>query len=471
MNIRNVIGFAIGPVFTAAVGFVTVPLIAWTFAAEDVARYNLFQQAMSFLLLFATLGLDQAYVREYHERAEKGILLRTCLAPGLVLSAAVAVLGAFGAGPLSGFVYGVDRPALVFLTLGAFLLSVTTRFLSLTLRMQERGLAYSLSELAPRILLLALVAVVAAGEGQPDFLALLAIAVTSAVAVAAATAWATKDTWIPALSAGASSAELRSLLRLALPLALASLVFWGLTAVNVVALRRWSTLSALAEFSLSVSIANGAALFQAVFTVVWAPVVYRWVASGVDLRRVDEVSDRVLALVCAIFVMAGVAAPLIDYLLPERYVQVKSLVLCSIVPPLLYTLSEVTGVGIVVARRTMYSLGVTTAALVAAMCSAYLLVPPFGARGAVVSHALGFVVFFVGRTEASRAVWRQAPRRRLYVGVGGCVTLSVATAFGWMERTGLSVVVWALSGIVVIVAFADVWSKLRQDVLRLRRVA
>jgi len=471
VNIRNVIGFAIGPVFTAAVGFVTVPLIAWTFAAEDVARYNLFQQAMSFLLLFATLGLDQAYVREYHERAEKWILLRTCLAPGLVLSAAVAVLGAFGAGPLSRFVYGVDRPALVFLTLGAFLLSVTTRFLSLTLRMQERGLAYSLSELAPRILLLALVAVVAAGEGQPDFLALLAIAVTSAVAVAAATAWSTKDTWIPALSAGSSSADLRSLLGLALPLALASLVFWGLTAVNVVALRRWSTLSALAEFSLSVSIANGAALFQAVFTVVWAPVVYRWVASGVDLSRVDEVSDRVLALVCAIFVLAGVSAPFIDYLLPERYVQVKSLVLCSIVPPLLYTLSEVTGVGLVVARRTMYSLGVTTAALVAAMFSAYLLLPPFGARGAVVSHALGFVVFFVGRTEASRAVWRQAPRRRLYVSVGGCVALSVAIAFGWMERTGLSMVVWALSGIVVILAFADVWSKLRQDVLRLRRVA
>jgi O-antigen/teichoic acid export membrane protein len=469
VNIRGVLGFAIGPVFTAAVGFVTVPLIAWTFAAEDVARYNLYQQTMSFLLLFATLGLDQAYVREYHERTEKGKLLRTCLAPGLVLAAVIVMCSALFARPLSLLVYGIENPTLIFLTLAAFLLSVMTRFLSLTLRMQERGLAYSLSELIPRFLLLALVAVVAAGEQKPDFMTLLTIAVCSVFAVAAATGLATRNGWLPALAARSSAVDRRSLLGLALPLALASLIFWGLTAVNVMALRRWSTFEALAEFSLSVSIANAAGLFQAIFTVVWAPVVYRWVASGVDLNRIDDVSSRLLALICAIFVAAGMSAPLIDYLLPARYAQVKSLVLCSIVPPLLYTLSEVTGVGIVVARRTMFSIGVTTVALVTTMLSAYLLVPQFGARGAVVSHALGFFVFFIGRTEASRAVWRKAPRQRLYQSIGGCVVLSAATALGWFELWWLTTAAWALYGVVVGVVFSDVWSKLRQDIVRMRR--
>ena len=67
MQLKSLIGFAVGPIGSALIGLITVPVVAWSFTPADVGRLNVFQLAISFALLFSVLGLDQAYVREYHE--------------------------------------------------------------------------------------------------------------------------------------------------------------------------------------------------------------------------------------------------------------------------------------------------------------------------------------------------------------------------------------------------------------------
>jgi len=168
-------------------------------------------------------------------------------------------------------------------------------------------------------------------------------------------------------------------------------------------------------------------VFQTIFTVLWAPLVYKWVAHGVDMRRVDNIAQQALAVVCAIWVLSGIFSWLADFVLPARYIQVKYLMLCCIGEPLLYTLSEVTCVGIGITRRSMLSLWSTVAALVVNVVLSVWLVPEHGAAGAVVANAIAFLVFFVARTEASAYVWRPFPRVRLYVFVTACVGLSIAT--------------------------------------------
>ena len=114
-------------------------------------------------------------------------------------------------------------------------------------------------------------------------------------------------------------------------------------------------------------------------------------------------------------------------MLPAQYTIVKYLVLCAIVQPLLYTLSEITCVGIGISRRTVLTIWVTVAALCANVLLSLWLVPLHGAAGAVVANAIAYLVFFVARTEASAWVWRQFPRVRLYVFTSLAVALSVAT--------------------------------------------
>ena len=417
MNIHKIAGFAFGPIAGAALSLAAVPLIAWIFSPADVGRLNVLQIAMSFALLLSVLGLDQAYVREFHEAKDRAQLLRACFAPGFICLLVLGGISAFFAAPLAQWLYAEPNPWWYWATLAAFFISYVSRFLSLILRMQERGWAYSASQVLPKALQLALVLGVAWAAFQKTFTHLLLITLASLALVLGVYAWNTRQDWGAALSAKVDRRQLHGLLGFGTPLIFSGLAFWGLSATSTIALRTWSTLDELAVYSVASSFAGAALVFQAIFSVVWAPTVYKWHAQGVDLAIVDKIAKQVLAAVCTIVLLCAAFAWVLDYILPPHYASVKSILLCMLVQPLFYTLSEVTSVGIGIERRTMLAVWVTLAALATnAALSAYL-VPQIGAKGAAISNALAFTVFFIARTEASARVWRNFKRGYLYLTV------------------------------------------------------
>ncbi|WP_372871868.1 oligosaccharide flippase family protein [Paenalcaligenes niemegkensis] len=67
MTPKKIAAFAIGPIGGALLSLITLPVITWFFTQEDVGRIAMFQVAISFSVLLFSLGLDQSYVREFHE--------------------------------------------------------------------------------------------------------------------------------------------------------------------------------------------------------------------------------------------------------------------------------------------------------------------------------------------------------------------------------------------------------------------
>lgn len=431
MKLSKVLGFALGPIASAAFGLVMVPMVAWIFSPEDVGRLNILKITVSLCMLLFVLGLDQAYVREFHESRDRARLLKACFVPGFALLA-VGALGTIAfASQLSLLLFGTDNPIFYWVTLASVTATFVSGFLSSILRMQERGLAFSISQMIPNALLLAIVGGIVSFGLPRGFLQLQLGFLASTIAVVLAYLWNTRKQWRPAIAAQLDWHQVRSLLKFGTPLIFSGLAYWGLIATSSIALRSMSTFSELGIYSVAMSFAGVAIIFQSIFSVVWAPIVYKWVAEGTDLSRVDGVARQALAVVCGIFVVCGLFSWLADYVLPTGYANVKYLVLCAIVQPLLYTLSEVTCVGIGISRRTMLTVWVTLAALCTNVLLSLWLVPEHGARGAVMANAVAYVVFFVARTEASARVWRQFPRARLYVFVGLAVALAIGTvAFG-----------------------------------------
>lgn len=427
MNQKKILGFALGPIASAFFGLVTLPLMAWMFSPEDIGRINLFQVTLSFSLLLLMLGLDIAYVREYHGSKDQPALLKACFAPGFVLLL-VCALGSIGFGrELAYWLFSVPDPNLYALTLLCVVVNYISRFLSLILRMQERGLAFSMSQVIPKALQLVLLGVVVWLGLQRSFLTLLWISVASMLTVVLVYLWNTRAQWRPAVRARVSATQTRSLLKFGFPLVFSGLAYWGLTATSTVVLRSQSNLGELGTYSVTNSFSGVAAIFQSIFTVMWGPTVFKWVNEGVDMTRVDAIARQALTVVCATFALVGSCSWLTDFVLPAHYINVKYLVVCAITPPLLYTLSEITGIGITITRRTMFLVWVTLAALATNVVLSLWLVPAHGAAGAVMANAVAYVVFFVARTEASARVWRQFPRARLYVFVGLAVAFSLAT--------------------------------------------
>jgi O-antigen/teichoic acid export membrane protein len=453
LNFRKVLSFALGPIGTAGLGFVTLPIVAWYYGAEDVGRLSMQTIATSFALLFFSLGLDQAYVREFHEEEDKGRLLKATLLPGLVLFGVALPVLAWLSAPVAGLLFGQEDPMLTLLMFVTALSGFITRFLALILRMEERGLAFSLSQVLPKALFLALVALQVLLKVRADFRTLLGATAISALAVPLVYGWNTRHTLRAALRARIDPERLKAMSRYALPLVPGGLAFWGLTAVDRMFLRGCSTLSELAVYSVAANFAAGAAILQSVFGTLWAPTVYRWASQGDCADKVDRAMNHVLFAVILLFCAFGLMAWILPLLLPPQYAPVRYVFIAALAYPLLYTLSETTVVGINLQRRSGLALLASACALAVDVLCDWVLVPRFGASGAAVASTLAFFVFFVVRTEGSAQVWRQFPRTRMYLFVLAIMVTVIASALAQHAFETAATALWLAILISAIAAF------------------
>lgn len=415
MNKAKILSFAIGPIGSAILGFISLPILAWYFSAADIGRISMLQIVISFAVILCGLGLDQAYVREYHETKDKAALLRTVIVPGLVLML-IIIICIFIYSPkfLSSSLFAIDSITFSFLVVVCLLCSFLSRFLSLILRMQEKGLAFSMSQILPKILFLLVIGLYVLLGLILDFQKILIAQVLSIVVVLFIYIWNTRIEWLPAISKKVDFQNLKQMLSFGLPLIFGGVAYWALVAMDRIFLRHFSSFDELGIYSIASSIAAVAGIVSGIFTTIWAPTVFKWAAAGENLDKIDEVGEHVLAAVYFILCLGGIFSWIIPYLLPETYVEVQYLIVVCMIAPLFYMVSETTSVGISISRKTSYSL---LASCIAASINAlgnYFLVPLYGAAGAAISTAFAFWFFVVCRTEFCCLVWRKVPRFKLY---------------------------------------------------------
>ncbi len=442
MSPKKIFHFAIGPIGSSLLGFISLPIIAWVFSQETVGKMALLNVVLSFATLSFTLGLDQSYVREYHESKNKPMLLKTAVLPGLFLL--LIVLSLFLAfGPLlSVLVFSIESNSISWLLALALLASYLSRFLSLVLRMSERGLAFSMSQILPKAFLLVIILLYLFFNAKKTFENLL-LANTLAIFFACLIfIWNTRREIRLSISHRIDFKRLNQMLNFGLPLIVGGIAFWGLTSLDRVLLSRWSSYSELGVYSVSVSFAAAASIFQSVFSTVWAPTVYKWASKDEGHDKVIMISRYVLLLVIILFCVAGLFSWFVPFLLPADYEQVQWILVSCLSYPLFYTLSETTVVGIGIARKSAYSMLACMLALLVNLVCNYFLIPKYGAAGAASSTALSFWVFLVLRTEFSNRLWKPLPTRALYCFTLLCIVGAVIGALEHERINSLVYIYW-----------------------------
>lgn len=436
MNARKVLAFSVGPIGAAVLGLITLPIVAWLFSPEDIGRLTMLQVTVGFALLLFSLGLDQAYVREFHEVHDKAGLLKAVFIPGFVILLLVLAGLVFSPWSPSLLLFGIDSLFLTVLLYAAILLSFGSRFLGLILRMQERGLAYSMSQVLPKVLFLLIVLGYVWLGAEAIFDNLIMANFLSLLAVFVVYAWNTHKTWQPALTASIDKTKQSQMIRYAIPLIGSGLAFWGLTTMDKFFLRTMAGFEELGIYAVAVTFAGAAIVFQAIFSTIWAPVVYKWAAEGVDKSKVKEVIDYVTLAVILIWALVGMFSWVLNYLLPQEYESVPYILLVAVAYPLLYTLSEATGIGIGITRKTFYTLYAAVSALFVNAVGNWFLIPEYGASGAAITSAIAFMVVFVVRTEVSNNLWVRFAHLKMYLILFFLIFLSIVlnifNAAGWL---------------------------------------
>ncbi|WP_417539703.1 oligosaccharide flippase family protein [Marinobacter sp.] len=442
MTPKQIAAFAVGPIGGAVLSLISLPIITWFFSQEDVGRMAMLQVTLGFSILLFSLGLDQSYVREFHEADSKPALLKRAMLPGLMLLAAVVLILLSLGGKLAGWLFGVPAWHLSGVVALALVASYISRFLSLVLRMNERGLAFSMSQLLPKFLLLVIIGGYVAVGADKD-LTNLVWANTAAIAfVCLVYGWNTRREWLAAFRTRIDTGQLKNMLRFGLPLILGGLAFWGLTATDKVFLRSLTNFEELGVYSVAVSFAGAASILQSVFSTVWAPTVYKWANAGTGLENVHRVSRYILALVILGFALAGLLSWVVTLFLPANYSGVRWILVSCIAYPLLYTLSETTVVGIGISRRSSFAMLAAVIAFSVNLIGNWWLIPIFGASGAAVSTCVSFWVFFFLRTEFSIYLWKPMPRVLLYAFTLCCVAGAVVHTLTGEKLQGVMMTFW-----------------------------
>lgn len=456
MRPKSIFAFALGPIGAAILGIFSLPLISWHFDQSDIGRISMLQTAIGFCVMLLTLGLDQAYVREYHEATNKISLLYSCLLPSLIATILFLLAIAISGLSISQLLFEVDSAIFSAAFAGIVVVSILIRYLSLILRMEERGLAFSISRVLPKLIFLMVIGYYVTFSPVQSLGQLISAHVLSYLLVLTVFAWNTRKAWGNALAAKFETEKLQSLFRLGLPLMFGSVAYWGLTAMDKVFIRTYSSFDELALYSISISFSNATAIVQNVFSTIWAPTVYKWISQGTGEAQVEKVSRAMLGILLGLFALVGLFSWMVNLILPQEYHAARYLLVVCMSAPLLYTMSETTKVGIGISRRSSFSMAASLIACGVNLLGNYLLVPKFGAAGAAASTSVSFWLFLVLRTEFSCFLWKSIKRTYIYFSTAVPVAISLCNLF----LTEIYDWVFSIAWLVLLLAVCGFW---RQD--------
>lgn len=452
MNLKKILQFSIGPIVAAALSLITLPFVAWFFTVEDVGRLTMLQVALGLSVSLFSLAMHQAYVREYNEEDDKVALFKHAVLPGAIVLTVSLTLLLLSPWSISKLLFDIDSSLLTWLLIIGIYCSYLINFFAHVVRMEERGLVFSATQILPKLFLLLFIGLILLLDLHAEFQTLMLInvlAVTSSVIIFG---WWTRTTWLPAIQKPLNHDLMNRMLTFSLPLVAGGIAYWGLTTMDRFFLRSYSGFEELGVYALAVALAGAVSVVSVIFSNLWHPVLYKWVKNGIDKANVLNVIECMLLAVCFIWSLAGIFSFVLVYFLPPEYSAIEYLIVACIAMPLFTMLSETTGVGIGITRRSSFSMLASICAFFVNATLNYILIPGLGASGAAIATLLAFFSYFVVRTEATAKLWWSFPRIKIYSVIVFYITLTVLLVLSKSRFDNLSIV-WFLILLSVLVIY------------------
>lgn len=406
----KILQYSLGPIGSALISLIILPIVAWLYNIEDVAKYSIFQAILLLYTLVFSFGLDQAFIRNYFDINNKNKLLYN-IGIGVVLPSLFFLLVVlfFFASDFSYWVYGEGSVSLTFLTLISCLFSLIIRLLSSIQRMKDEAILFSLSQIIPKFIFLFLI-ILFTFFLPKNFINIVLAQFISLLMVTIYLIIINRKYIFEALKENKDINMLKSYFVYGFPLIFAGILIWGLKISDRFYLKFLSNLEQLGLYSMAVSIAGAAGIFVSVFNVMWAPLVYRWVNQS-DLyaievkRKVEDIALKASFFILIISSISIFGSHLVPYFLPDEYKEIRYILPLCVLSVLLFTFSEVTSIGINLTKKTKYTLYSCFFTIVVHIILSFLFIPYWGAEGAAVAGLLSTYVFILVRSFFSDMVW------------------------------------------------------------------
>lgn len=400
--------FSIGPIVGALIGFITVPIITYFISPEEYGKSSMFTLAISILQLFVFLGMDQAYTKRYYETVNRSKLLTNAIFPAFILVMAID-LGLFlGKGKVAELLFGSSEEIICVYALIIILPGLAIeKFALMDIRMQQRGVLYSVMSILLKTLTLICIVTLFV-QYQKSFRAIVFGTAVAQLLYSGILLFCVRKSFIIRASL-LDWLEIKSLLKFGLPIVPVSIIGWALSGMDKVMLRGFCDYSELGMYEVAFKVVNIIGIAQTCFTSFWVPVAHQWNNDNVDKERFVYIGRLISLAMTGIFVLVLLFKNVIFFILADDYGQAVNIVPFLLIYPIMYTVSEVTVMGIYFKEKTLNLLFVSVAASIVNIALNCILIPKAGAIGASIATGVSYTVFFWIRTLISRRIWFKFP--------------------------------------------------------------
>jgi len=444
--LKNLVGFSMVSWVSFAIGFIATPIGTRLFPPEEWGKINLFHTYATLLASLCYLGLDQAFVRFFREppgNISRAGMLSFCAITSLSFSLLSSALLLFGWRSVSAGVTG-DPDLPVFICLCLFSSStVLFRYLSLCYRMEQNTRLYSIQGILH--VLLTKIGYLAAGVGGGRGATAILVLTFLMAALTGVFTLIQRKRFDLRLTAQINKPFLKDMTLYAAPLIPLTLITWLNSSVSSLTLRQLEGFGAVGIYSSALGLASSVNVIQTGFNTYWAPYIYENYQSG-NSRRFFTVHRLMACLLTFFGLTVTVLQVPIFLLLGERYRGSAVFFPYLFLAPICYCLSETTGIGIGIAKKTYWN---TIAFLVSVLVNLGLclwLIPWIGPSGAALSSAVAAIFSLALRTWAGEKYYQAIPDYRYLV---YAVFLMMAAATGNILLTEQSALKYALFTVIL----------------------
>ncbi|MBB5636595.1 O-antigen/teichoic acid export membrane protein [Pedobacter cryoconitis] len=399
--IKSFAKFSIGVWIQAVLSLISTPIMAWYITPDDFGKASMFILAYKLVFNVILLGADQGFARYYNEDPSPVKLLRAALLPVIVMGGLVIAILELFRGQFSTLLFGnIDHSGLIHLLSVTIITGVLLQLGVAMIRMQSNALKYSVIQISQAILNFVFV-IGYAKYVTRDFSAVIFGLVFSQVIGLIITIFYNYKIWFSALGGVLiiDKKKIRTILIYSLPFVPTFLLDWVFQGADRTFLRIYSDFTQIGLYATAAKIAFSLNIIQSGFTAFWLPFSLEKYNNHPEDTKIYSTIFNVLVLVFGGLILGLILfQKVILLLLPATYDGILTVFPILLFIPMLYTLSEVTVVGVNYKAKTVQHLYVIIFSVIANIIIAYLLTPVWGAKGAAMAMFVGYIVFFCCRT-------------------------------------------------------------------------
>lgn len=420
---KKLLVFAIGPVVAALLGLVTVPILTRIVTPEIYGKISLAQVTIQFFLMIIFSGYEQAYTREFYSEVKISKLFSNTFFVSAFIFCILILASLLFSGSISEMLFDMNNKSILLIVITTSFLLAILKYIQIYFRMNKQAVHFSAS-LATRAIVNFLFIVgfyyyfETFGLLEYLIIQLASIIITILVLVL----FVNKTDFYLSRTAF-DLVYFKSLSKFALPLLISSVLMWILYSVDQVMLKYLANFRELGIYSSAYRICSAMILMQTIICSYWLPLALKWYKDNTDIKCYEAIGNIIALILFLIFSIILYFRDFIVLLLGNDFSDSLSVFPYLLLYPILYTLSEVCSVGIIFRRKTKYLVIITFMSASLNIALNYYLIPQIGAKGAAISTAVTFSLYFYLRIFYANYIWNKTKTTLITLSLFACAIL------------------------------------------------